>query len=139
MKAESKNPTALYIGNPYDGRLLLLRIMGYVGFEVTRVVFPEKSEELNECLYKAPDLSLVVFDLNLFSKDDFSMAVEQYTQIKAHSKTHGIPFILFMRDNQFDEELANKIIADKLIKYPIDPDEVVKMFREYLPSADVHI
>ena len=106
--------------------------------EVVRVAFREEIEKINECLDKAPDLSLVVFDLNLFSKDDFNMAVEQYAQIKAHSKTHGIPFILFMRDNQFDEELSNKVIADKLIKYPIDLDEVEKVFCEYLPSADVH-
>ena len=109
--------------------------MGYVGFEVVQVTY---NEEIAECLEKASDINLVVFDLSFFSKDDFNMVFEQYTQIKAHSKTHGIPFMLFVKDNQFDEESANKIIADKLIKYPIDLDEVEKVFREYLSSADVH-
>ena len=127
MEVPTRKSTALLIESPYDGLLLVTRIMSAVGFDLITVHI---NENFSERLEKCPKLDLIVFDSKLVGFNGKSLAENYYAQIKANPNTRHIPLIIIAYEEEKDS-LA-KLQADIHIVKPIDLDEFPKILQKYL-------
>jgi response regulator RpfG family c-di-GMP phosphodiesterase len=131
MQTLTSSPIAMYIGSPYDSRLLLAGLIRIAGFEV---VVAYHNENISKQIEKLPRLDLVVLDsiyMN-FDGENSVKFMEQYVQIKADTKTQNAPLIIVTMENEFDKELLDRLDADKHIVKPVDVDEFIKVIGDYL-------
>ena len=103
--------------------MFVARIIAAEGFEL---ITAEHGENVLERLEKLPRLDLIVLD-----KVNTDEQLKYYTQIKSNPNIQQIPLVAIFEKDSLDNNLLNKLGADKYIFNPVDVDEFRKVLISY--------
>ncbi|MBW2559030.1 MAG: hybrid sensor histidine kinase/response regulator [Deltaproteobacteria bacterium] len=113
----------LIVDDNKDGRYLLEKILQGYDYEI--ITAANGADALEKL--RAQDFDMIIADILMPVMDGFVLC----RKCKVDEKLKNIPFIFYTATytDEKEEELALKIGADKFIRKPIDPGELIKIIR----------